>query len=211
MASTILGILDQKAYKFEPDIVSVTGKDGITAFSFSIIGNYIGVKDVFDIGQNVDSVPNQPVGSFAVVNRNLEHVAGGISGIYRLSVSAEGGQESEAQISETSMSYQTSDESGITAAGALPQVQVIYRLEWLYPSATITTNSATNNSSKAESLATSLVSSLVGSIIQDRPTGVFNGRKINLNKIILTGTSVERAGGLYRIRATASKGSTPSY
>jgi len=214
MPTTIIGLGGDGAggakFAYEPEIVSVTGKDGITVFSFNVIGKYVEIKDLFQIDAPVSGIPNQPIGSFNCVNRNIEHIAGGESGMYRLSVSAEGGQENQSQISETSYTYATSDEDGIfnITTGVGGQVPVRYRLEWLYPSGTITTNSQASSATKAENLAKSLVSAMAVQVIADRPANVTNGKRIELSKVIITGSSVEKAGGLYRIRATASKGAS---
>lgn len=211
MATTIIGL--ERDFAFEPEIVSITGKDGITAFSFNAIGKYDFIKELYQIGQPVDGIPNQPKGVFSCVNRNLEHIAGGELGIYRLSVSAEGGEQNESQITETSYTYSTADESGIRniTVGAGGQIPINYRLEWLYPSATVSTNSQEPNASKAENIAKRMVGGLEVQVISNRPENVINGKKIDTSKIIITGSSVEQAGGIYRIRATASKGSTPIY
>lgn len=215
MPTTIIGLGGGAgpSFAYEPEIVSITTKEGITAFSFNVIGKYSSIKDLFQIDAPVSGIPNQPIGSFACVNRNIEHIAGGESGMYRLSVSAEGGQENQSQISETAYTYGTSDEDGILniTTGVGGQIPVTYRLEWLYPSATITTNSQNPSATKAESLAKSLVSAIPVQVIADRPANVSNGKKIELSKVIVTGSSVEKAGGLYRIRATASKGASPVY
>jgi hypothetical protein len=207
MATTILGL--EKGFEYGPEIVSVTGNDGITAFSFNIIGKFTEIRDLFVIGQVVSGVPNQPLGSYKCVSRNLEHVAGGQSGIYKLSVSAQGGTDNPQQISESSYTYQTADEDGFIFA---LQLSVRYRLEWLYPSVTITTNSNSSNASKAEAAARALIGNMPVQIISDKPAtfggNSVTGKKIDQIKIILSGSSVEQAGGLYRIRATASKGAS---
>jgi hypothetical protein len=207
MATTILGL--ETGFEYGPEIVSVTGNDGITAFSFNIIGKFTEIRDLFVIGQVVSGVPNQPLGSYKCVSRNLEHVAGGQSGIYKLSVSAQGGTDNPQQISESSYTYQTADEDGFIFA---LQLSVRYRLEWLYPSVTITTNSNSSNASKAEAAARALIGNMPVQIISDKPAtfggNSVTGKKIDQIKIILSGSSVEQAGGLYRIRATASKGAS---
>lgn len=209
MATTILGL--EKGFEFEPEIQSVTMKDGITAFSFNVIGRYNDIFGLYLIDSPPSSVPNAPEGSFKVTNRNLQHISGGALGIYRLSVSAEGGTENPSQITETSYSYAVQDEAGILniTAGIGGQLPIQYRLEWLYASGTVITNSQTASSSKAEGLAKSLVGGLSVQIISDRPTNVINGKKIDKDRVIITGSSIEQAGGLYRIRATASKGASP--
>jgi hypothetical protein len=207
MATTILGL--ETGFEYGPEIVSVTGNDGITAFSFNIIGKFTEIRDLFPVGQSVNGVPNQPLGTYKCVSRNLEHVAGGQSGIYKLSVSAQGGTDNPQQISESSYTYQTADEDGFIFA---LQLSVRYRLEWLYPSVTITTNSNSSNASKAEAAARALIGNMPVQIISDKPAtfggNSVTGKKIDQIKIILSGSSVEQAGGLYRIRATASKGAS---
>lgn len=211
MATTIIGL--ESGSDFEPEIQSVTMKDGITAFSFNVIGKYNDLSTQYLIDSPVINVPNGPRGNFKVTNRNLQHISGGVQGIYRLSVSAEGGTENQSQITETSYSYAVQDEGGILniTTGVGGQLPIQYRLEWLYPSGTVITNSQSASSSKAEALAKGLVGGLSVQVILDRPLNVTNGKKIDQEKVIITGTSVEQAGGLYRIRATASKGASPTF
>ncbi|NBV28779.1 hypothetical protein EBS02_07165, partial [bacterium] len=74
---------------------------------------------------------------------------------------------------------------------------------------TITTNSQTASAKNAEDRAKEIVSGMPLSIIKDRPDG-YKGASLEgnpvLNNIYITGTSIEKAGGLYRVRATATKG-----
>ena len=202
MPTTIIGLGGGKepSFAYEPEIVSITTKEGITAFSFNVIGRYDNISYLFPIDAVIEDFPNQPIGSFTCVNRSIEHIAGGESGMYRLSVSAEGGQENQSQISETSYTYATSDENGILniTTGDGGQLPITYRLEWLYPSGTITTNSQSPSATKAENLARSLVSAMSVQVITDRPLNVTNGRRIELSNVIITGSSVEKAGGFYR-------------
>lgn len=214
MPSTIIGLEAESTqtginYAYEPEIIAITGKDGITALSFNVIGKISAVINEFTIGEDIlANVPNMPGGKFIVVNRNLAHVAGGTGGVYRLSVSAEGGTENQSFISETSYTYATMDVDGVVILpGGTQQNQVRYRLEWLYPSVTITTNSANPDANKASQRAKGIVASLDIQIIKDKPATV-SGPSINKGVVAITGSSIEEAGGLYRIRATASKGLT---
>ena len=101
---------------------------------------------------------------------------------------------------------------GVITTG-LAQVPIQYNLIWLYPSATITTNSRDASPANAEAKAREIVGNLTVSIVKDRPTprvGTIGGPQLagnpQLDTIYITGSSVEKAGGLYRVRATASKG-----
>lgn len=213
MAATIITNF-AGAYEFEPEIISDTARDGITAFQFKIIGTLANLNTAFLPDEVINGVPDQPPGNFRVVRRNLEHIAGHPQdGLYRLSVSGEGGTGNSALfISETSYAMQNQQVQGLLN---LPRAQLTiqYSLIWLYPSATITTNSRDENPTQAETIAKNLVGSLSISIIKDRPTstvGSVSGQNLSgntqLDTTYITGSSVEKAGGLYRIRATASKG-----
>lgn len=202
------------AFEYEPEIVSDTTRDGITAFQFRIIGKLTALNTAFQPDEVISGVPDQPPGSFRVVRRSLEHIAGDPQdGLYRLSVSGEGGTGNSALfISESSYAMQNQQVQGVISTG-LAQVVVQYNLIWLYPSVTITTNSQSASASNAELKAREILAGLPISIIKDRPTpgsGTIAGPKLagtaELNEIYITGTSIEKAGGLFRVRATASKG-----
>ena len=202
------------SYEFEPEIVSDNGRDGISAFQFKVIGKFSSLLNAFQIDESVSNVPDQPQGAFVVVRRNLEHIAGDTeTGLYRLSVSCEGGTgDSNLFISESSYSMQNQQVQGIINL-PLAQLSTQYNLIWLYPSVTITTNSKTASPSVAESKAREIIKNFSVSIIKDRPastTGRVSGPYLSGNSdlelVYITGSSVEKAGGLYRVRATASKG-----
>jgi hypothetical protein len=46
-------------------------------------------------------------------------------------------------------------------------------------------------------------------ILQNRPSNVNGGKQINTSDVKITGSSIEKAGGLWRVRATATKGFLP--
>lgn len=203
-------------FEYEPEIVSDTARDGITAFQFRVIGKLSNLNNVFQPDEIISGVPDQPPGNFRVVRRSMEHIAGDPQdGLYRLAISGEGGTGNKSLfVSETSYAMQTQQTQGVINL-PLAQVPIQYNLIWLYPSATITTNSQDASPSAAEEIAKQIVTGLTPTIIKDRPTstaGTVAGTVLagndNLNKIYITGSSVEKAGGLYRIRATASKGMT---
>lgn len=202
------------AFEYEPEIISDTARDGITAFQFKIIGTLFNLNTAFLPDEVINGVPDQPPGNFRVVRRNLEHIAGEpATGLYRLSVSGEGGTGDKALfVSETSYAMQNQQVQGVVNT-ASAQVPIQYNLIWLYPSATITTNSQDASPANAESMARSIVEGLSISVIKDRPSseiGTIAGPALagntQLDTIYITGSSVEKAGGLYRVRATASKG-----
>ena len=90
MAVTILSNIT--SFEYEPDITTDNGRDGITAFQFSVVGSFSALSSNFALDQDLSGVPDQPPGSFRVVRRNMSHIAGDTStGLYRLEVSAEGG------------------------------------------------------------------------------------------------------------------------
>ena len=196
-----LTIIGQQNSVFEPDIVSENGRDGISAFQFSVVGT--GVSDQYQIDSNVTGVPNQPLGSFKVVRRSLETIAGPLQ---RLRVSAEGGSPSSAYVSEAGYQYNESVEPGLITL-PLAQLTVQYKLVWLSPSVTVTTNSGGGDAGPAKNLAQQLIASMSVEIIQNKPGNVA-GKSIT-NDVKITGTSIEKAGGLWRVRATATKGGIP--
>ena len=201
MAATIIG---GNSIAFEPDIISENGRDGITRFQFRINGR--NVSSEYPIDGVVTGVPGQPSGSFRVVNRSLENI---VEGLQRLSVSAEGGTANGLYISEAGYQYNESQEPGVVTL-PLAQIQVQYKLIWLAPSVTVTTNSASASDGPARALAQQIISGMAVQIVQDRPAQVNGGKKINVNDIRITGSSIEKAGGLWRVRATATKGQIPS-
>jgi len=212
MAATVITNFSG-AFEYEPEIISDTARDGITAFQFRIVGTLSNLNTAFLPDEVINGVPDQPPGSFRVVRRNLEHIAGDPeTGLYRLSVSGEGGTGNSALfVSESSYAMQNQQVQGVVNTG-LAQIPVQYNLIWLYPSATITTNSQNERPTNAEAKAREIVGGLPISIIKDAPTpgaGTLAGPRLagaDLSTIYITGSSVEKAGGLYRVRATASKG-----
>lgn len=201
MAATIIG---GDSPQFEPEIISDNGRDGITAFQFNVTGRSI--SDLYSLDSIVSGVPNQPSGSFRVVRRNLENI---VQGLQRLKISAEGGSPSSLYYSESSYSYNESMEPGLITL-PLAQVQVQYKLQWLSPSVTVTTNSSSASDGPARGIAQQIVGSMNVEILQNRPSNVNAGRQINVSVIRITGSSIEKAGGLYRVRATATKGFLPT-
>lgn len=202
MALTIIG-LSQRS--FEPDIILEEGRDGISSFQFSVVGT--GVSGLYTIDQVVSDVPNQPAGSFKVVRRSLETIAGSLQ---RLRVVSEGGIPSSAYISESGFQYNESVEPGlISIATATVQVTTQYKLSWISPSVTVTTNSSSASSKPAETIARQIIASMQVEIFEDRPLRVTSGKKIDTSDIKITGSSIEKAGGLWRVRATATKGQIP--
>ena len=202
------------AFEYEPEIISDNARDGISAFQFRIVGGLTALNSAFQVDENIAGVPDQPPGTFRVVRRNLEHIAGDPeTGLYRLSVSGEGGTgDNNLFVSETSYAMQNQQAQGVINTGAA-SVAIQYNLIWLYPSATITTNSRDASPANAEANAREIVGKLSISIVKDRPTsavGTIAGPQLagasQLDTIYITGSSVEKAGGLYRVRATASKG-----
>lgn len=202
------------AFEYEPEIISDTARDGITAFQFKIIGTLSNLNTAFLPDEVINGVPDQPLGNFRVVRRNLEHIAGDPeTGVYRLSISGEGGTGDTALfVQESSYAMQNQTVQGqINLPRA--QLSIQYNLIWLYPSVTITTNSQENSPKNAEEMARANLEAFEISIVKDRPipdNGNIVGPRLEgnpeLNKTYITGSSVEKAGGLYRVRATASKG-----
>lgn len=201
MSATIIG---GDTHQFEPDIISDNARDGITSFEFSVVGK--NVSGLYSLDSVVSGVPNQPSGSFRVVRRNLENI---VQGLQRLRVSAEGGSSSSLYYSESSYSYNESIEPGLITL-PLAQVQVQYKLQWLSPSVIVTTNSSSASDGPARAIAQQIVGSMGVEIIQDRPSNVAGGKKINTSDIRITGSSIEKAGALWRVRATATKGFLPT-
>ena len=149
MATTIISNIS--SFDYEPDIITDNGRDGITAFQFSVVGSFSSLNSNFSLDQVLVGVPDQPPGNFRVVRRNMSHIAGDTSdGLYRLQVSAEGGTgDNSLFVLETSFQYQKEIVSGLLTIGAetglFVQVGIQYILEWLSPTVTMTTNSQTES------------------------------------------------------------------
>jgi len=203
------------SFEYEPDITTDNGRDGITAFQFSVVGSFSALNSNFSLDQNLSGVPDQPLGNFKVVRRNMSHIAGDTStGLYRLQVTAEGGAgDNSLFILETSYQYQKEIVSGFVQLPAL-DAPVNYICEWLSPTATITTNNQSEDVTDVQNRVKALVRSLPVQIIRNKPDGTTVGVNrftvlgpgIDVNAINITGSSVESAGGLFRVRASATKG-----
>lgn len=209
MPATIIGLSEN--FEFEPEIQTQNGRDGIVVFQFSIIGRFSQLNSAFLIGDRVSDVPDQPLGDFRVVNRSLSHIAGNEeTGIYRLSVSAEGGEgNSESEITQSSYAYQKEEISALVSIDGGDFQPTRYFLEWLSPSVSITTNSREPNVNQVQERAKSLVEALPVQILRNRPRfpgAVYAGPSLDENKIIITGSNIETAGAIYRVSATATRG-----
>ena len=214
MATTILSNIS--SFDYEPDITTDNGRDGITAFQFSVVGSFSSLNSNFSLDQILLGVPDQPPGNFRVVRRNMSHIAGDTSdGLYRLQVSAEGGTGDDSlYILETSYQYQREIVSGFVQTVA-QDIAVNYICEWLSPTVTITTNSQTQDVTAVQDRVRGLVASQQVQIIRNKPsrTAIIGtvqypvfGPGIDVNSINIIGSSVENAGGLFRVRASATKG-----
>jgi len=214
MSATIISNIS--SFDYEPDIQTDNSRDGITAFQFSIVGSFSALSSSFLLDEDVIGVPDQPPGSFRVVRRNMTHIAGDTStGLYRLEVSAEGGTGNNSLfVLETSYQYQKEAVSGIVQVPAI-DIAITYICEWLSPTATITTNSQSEDVTDVQNRVKALVNNLDVQIIRNKPDRIapigtvlypVYGFGINTKAIIITGSSVEKAGGLYRVRASATKG-----
>lgn len=214
MATTIISNIS--SFEFEPEITTDNGRDGITAFQFSVVGSFSALNSNFSLDQVLTGVPDQPPGNFRVVRRNMSHIAGDTSdGLYRLQVSAEGGTgENSLFILETSYQYQKEIVSGFVQLPAL-DAAFSYTCEWLSPTATITTNSQTEDVTAVQDRVRAIVANLPVQIIRNKPdtiafTGTVQyplfGAGIDVDAINIIGSSVETAGGLFRVRASATKG-----
>jgi hypothetical protein len=214
MATTIISNIS--SFDYEPDITTDNGRDGITAFQFSVVGSFSSLNSNFSLDQILTGVPDQPPGNFRVVRRNMSHIAGDTSdGLYRLQVSAEGGTgDNSLYILETSYQYQKEIVSGFVRTVA-QDIAINYICEWLSPTVTITTNSQTEDVTAVQDRVRGLVASQEVQIIRNKPNttaiigtvqyAVF-GPGIDVNSINIIGSSVENAGGLFRVRASATKG-----
>lgn len=214
MSATIISNIT--SFDYEPDIQTDNSRDGITAFQFSIVGSFSALSSNFLLDENLFGVPDQPPGSFRVVRRNMTHIAGDTStGLYRLEVSAEGGTGNNSLfVLETSYQYQKEAVSGIVQTPDI-DIAITYICEWLSPTATITTNSQSEDVTDVQNRVKAFVNNLNVQIIRNKPdffapvgTVLYPvyGFGINTKAIIITGSSVEKAGGLYRVRASATKG-----
>jgi len=213
MATTIISNIS--SFDFEPDIITDNGRDGITSFQFSIVGSFSALNSYFSLDQVVVGVPDQPPGNFRVVRRNMSHIAGDTStGLYRLQVSAEGGLgDNSLYILETSYQYQKEIVSGGVNLPSGP-ITVSYVCEWLSPTATITTNSQSEDVTDVQNRVRGFVANLPVQIIRNKPPSFslgtvgysIIGPGIDEKSINIIGSSVETAGGLFRVRASATKG-----
>jgi len=214
MSATIISNIS--SFDYEPDIQTDNSRDGITVFQFSIVGSFSALNSSFLLDEDVSGVPDQPPGSFRVVRRNMTHIAGDTAnGLYRLEVSAEGGTGNNSLfVLETSYQYQKEAVSGIVQVPAL-DIAITYICEWLSPTATITTNSQSEDVTDVQNRVRAIVANLNVQIIRNKPDRIapigtvlypVYGFGINTEAIIITGSSIEKAGGLYRVRASATKG-----
>jgi hypothetical protein len=214
MSATILSNIT--SFEYEPDITTDNARDGITGFQFSVVGSFSALNSNFSLDQDLSGVPDQPPGSFRVVRRNMSHIAGDTTtGLYRLEVSAEGGTgDNSLYVLETSYQYQKEIVSGIVQLPAADSA-INYICEWLSPTATITTNSQSEDITDVQNRARAFVANLEVQVIRNKPStiapiGIVQypvfGIGIDINSINITGSSVEKAGGLYRVRASATKG-----
>jgi hypothetical protein len=214
MPATIISNIT--SFDYEPDIITDNTRDGISSFQFSIVGSFSDLTSNFNLDQGVGGVPDQPPGNFLVVRRNLTHIAGDVAdGLYRLQVTAEGGTGNDSlYILETSYQYQKEIVSGFVQTTAI-DIPYNYSLEWLSPTVTITTNSASEDVTAVQERVIAFASALEVQIIRNKPETVapvgivqfpLFGLGIDVNKVIVSGSSIEKAGGLFRVRASATKG-----
>lgn len=214
MATTIISNI--ASFDYEPDIITDNGRDGITAFQFSVVGSFSALNSNFSLDQVLTGVPDQPPGNFRVVRRNMSHIAGDTeNGLYRLQVSAEGGTgDNSLYILETSYQYQKEIVSGFVRLPTLDS-PINYICEWLSPTVTITTNSQTEDVVAVQGRVKGLAASQQVQIIRNKPdtTAIIGtvrypvfGPGIDENAVNIIGSSVETAGGLFRVRASATKG-----
>ena len=214
MATTIISNIS--SFDYEPDILTDNGRDGITSFQFSIVGGFSALNSNFSLGQDISGVPDQPPGNFKVVRRNMSHIAGDVGdGLYRVQITGEGGTgDNSLFVLETSYQYQKEIVSGFIQLPTL-DASVNYICEWLSPTVTITTNNQTEDVTAVQERARSLVAGQPVQIIRNKPDRsaiigtvqypVF-GAGIDVDAINIIGSSVETAGGLFRVRASATKG-----
>ena len=221
MATTIISNIS--SFDYEPDILTDNGRDGITSFQFSIVGGFSALNSNFSLGQEISGVPDQPPGNFKVVRRNMSHIAGDVSnGLYRVQITGEGGTgDNSLYILETSFQYQREIASGLLTIGAetagFIQSTVQYILEWLSPTVTITTNSQQEDVSAVQDRVRELALLVPPQIIRNKPESTpagpgttsrtISGPGIDVDRVYIVGSSVENAGGLFRVRASAARGS----
>ena len=222
MATTIISNIS--SFDYEPDILTDNGRDGITSFQFSIVGGFSALNSNFSLGQDISGVPDQPPGNFKVVRRNMSHIAGDVSnGLYRVQITGEGGTgDNSLFILETSFQYQREIVSGLLTIGIenpFPvQFGIQYVLEWLSPTVTITTNSQQEDVSAVQERVKQLALLVPPQIIRNkppnkprgsdgRPSQQIDGPGIDVDRVYVVGSSVENAGGLFRVRASAARGS----
>ena len=221
MATTIISNIS--SFDYEPDILTDNGRDGITSFQFSIVGGFSALNSNFSLGEDISGVPDQPPGNFKVVRRNMSHIAGDTAnGLYRLQVTGEGGTgDSALFVLETSFQYQREIASGLLTIGAetgfFQQVGIQYILEWLSPTVTITTNSQQEDVGAVQERVKQLALLVPPQIIRNRPESTparpgltsrnISGPGIDVDRVYIVGSSVENAGGLFRVRASAARGS----
>jgi hypothetical protein len=214
MATTIISNIS--SFDFEPDILTDNGRDGVTSFQFSIVGGFSALNSNFSLGQDISGVPDQPPGNFKVVRRNMSHIAGNVEdGLYRVQITGEGGTgDNSLFVLETSYQYQKEIVSGFIQLPTIDSA-VTYICEWLSPTVTITTNSQTEDVTDVQNRAKALVASQQVQIIRNKPdrTAVIGtvqypvfGPGIDESLINIVGSSVENAGGLFRVRASATRG-----
>jgi len=216
MSATILSNIS--SFEYEPDITTDNSRDGITTYQFSVVGLFEALNANFLLGQELVAAPDQPRGRFKIVRRNMSHIAGNtVDGLYRLQVSAEGGEKDGSLfILETSYQYHKEVVSGIQTfsptGSSFLQVPFQYVLEFLSPSVTLTTNSNLDDVEEVQGRAIAIALSLNVEIIRDKPPNTegktVEGPSIDLNNVYIVGSSVENAGGLFRVRASATRGST---
>jgi len=221
MATTIISNIS--SFDYEPDILTDNGRDGITSFQFSIVGGFSALNSNFSLGQDISGVPDQPPGNFKVVRRNMSHIAGDVSnGLYRVQITGEGGTgDNSLYILETSFQYQREIASGLLTIGAetanFQQSTVQYTLEWLSPTVTITTNSQQEDVGAVQDRVRELALLVPPQIIRNKPESApagpgspsrnISGPGIDVDRVYVVGSSVENAGGLFRVRASAARGS----
>jgi hypothetical protein len=214
MPATIISNI--ASFDYEPEITTDNARDGITSFQFSVVGSFASLTSNFNLDQSVGGVPDQPPGNFLVVRRNLTHIVGDVGdGLYRLQVTAEGGTGNDSlYILETSYQYQKEVVSGFIQLPTT-DASISYVCEWLSPTATITTNSASEDVVAIQDKAIALVSALPVQILRNKPetiapVGIVQypvfGLGIDENSVFIVGSSIEKAGGLFRVRASATKG-----
>jgi hypothetical protein len=129
-------------------------------------------------------------------------------------ITGEGGTgDNSLFVLETSYQYQKEIVSGFVNLPSAP-ISVNYICEWLSPTATLTTNSQTEDVTAVQNRARELVQGLPVQIIRNKPDSFTPGTVsfpilgpgVDVDAINIIGSSVENAGGLFRVRASATKG-----